>query len=133
MGFDLVFIGEGEYSLLSFLHRLVEGRRDVGDIRGMALMAQDSNGKQRILRTGGLLYRVNACYPRIGVEHHRLGAIEIGRGCPDACGFCQRPFSMAPGCAIGHWRMLSALEQLVRAGLKDIRFITPEFSGRSPR
>jgi B12-binding domain/radical SAM domain protein len=128
MGFDLVFIGEGEYALLSFLRQLVEGRRDVGDIRGLAYMAQDSSGKQRMIRTGRApLIELDARYPSIGVKHRRLGAIEIGRGCPHACGFCQTPF--LHGARMRHRSLedvLVHIEQLVRAGFKDIRFITPD-------
>ena len=128
MGFDLVFIGEGEYALLSFLHRLVEGRRDVGDIKGLAYMAQDGSGKQRMVRTGRApLIELDARYPSIGVKHRRLGAIEIGRGCPHACGFCQTPF--LHGARMRHRSLedvLVHIEQLVRAGFKDIRFITPD-------
>jgi B12-binding domain/radical SAM domain protein len=128
MGFDLVFIGEGEYSFLAFLHRLAEGRRDVGDIRGLAFRAEDGSGKRRVIRTGRPPFvELNARYPSIGLEHHRLGAIEIGRGCPHACGFCQTPF--LHGARMRHRpleNVLAHIEQLARAGFKDIRFITPD-------
>jgi len=88
----IVFIGEGEYSFLSFLHRLSEGRRDFQDIRGLAFAKDDSTGRG-IVRTGRApLIDLTAQYPSIGVKHRRLGAIEIGRECPHACGFCQTPF-----------------------------------------
>lgn len=128
MGFDLVFIGEGEYSFLSFLHRLAEGRRDVGDVRGLAFMADGGSGRRRVIRTGRAPFiELNARYPSIGVEHRRLGAIEIGRGCPHACGFCQTPF--LHGARMRHRlleNVLAHIEELVRAGFKDIRFITPD-------
>jgi B12-binding domain/radical SAM domain protein len=56
-----------------------------------------------------------------------LGAIEIGRGCPHACGFCQTPF--LHGAKMRHRPLESVLahiEQLARAGFKDMRFITPD-------
>jgi B12-binding domain/radical SAM domain protein len=127
MGFDIVFIGEGEYSFLEFLHRLAENRRDFYDIRGLAFLGEKSAGKQRIVRTGRPpSIELNAHYPSIGVKHRRLGAIEIGRGCPHACGFCQTPFLHG-----AHMRYrplentLEHIEHLVRAGFKDIRFTTP--------
>lgn len=128
MGFDLVFIGEGEHSFLSFLHRLAEGRRDVHDVRGLAFLAEDGTGKRRVVRTGRApLIELNTRYPSIGVEHRRLGAIEIGRGCPHACGFCQTPF--LHGAKMRHRpldNVLEHIEQLARAGFKDMRFITPD-------
>jgi len=127
MGFDVVFIGEGEYSFLSFLHRLSEGRRDFQDIRGLAF-AKGDNIDSGIARTGRApLIDLTAQYPSIGVRHRRLGAIEIGRGCPHACGFCQTPF--LHGARMRHRRLENVLEHieiLVGAGFKDIRFITPD-------
>ena len=128
MGFDLVFIGEGEHSFTTFLHRLALGRRDVQDVRGLAFLAENSGGKRRVIRTGRApLIELNARYPSIGVRHRRLGAIEIGRGCPHACGFCQTPF--LHGARMRHRpleNVLAHIEQLVRVGFKDIRFITPD-------
>lgn len=128
MGFDLVFIGEGEASFLSFLHRLAEGRRDLHDVRGVAFLAEESGERRRVIRTGRApLIELNARYPSIGVAHRRLGAIEIGRGCPHACGFCQTPF--LHGARMRHRpleNVLAHIEHLVRAGFKDIRFITPD-------
>jgi len=92
MGFDVVFIGEGERSFPAFLRRLAEARRDCSDIPGLAFL--DGKGeKPRVVRTGRAApIALDARYPSIGVRHRRLGAIEIGRGCPHACGFCQTPF-----------------------------------------
>src|SRR5205085_11135776 len=75
MGFDLVFIGEGEYSFTTFLHRLALGRRDVHYVRGLAFLAEDGGGKRHVIRTGRApLIELNARYPSIGVRHRRLGA-----------------------------------------------------------
>ena len=127
MGFDVVFIGEGEYSFTAFLHRLAEHRRDFHDIRGLAFLSTDSVSKRRVLRTGRPpLIELNARYPSIGIQHRRLGAIEIGRGCPHACGFCQTPFMH--GARMRYRPLentLEHIEQLVKAGFKDIRFTTP--------
>lgn len=127
MGFDLVFIGEGEYSFTEFLHRLMEERRDVQDIKGLAFFAENGQGKKRVVRTGRpSLIELDARYPSIGIQHRRLGAIEIGRGCPHACGFCQTPF--LHGAHMRHRALenvLEHIEQLVSFGFKDIRFTTP--------
>lgn len=128
LGFDIVFIGEGEYSFTRFLDCLAAGNRDLQSIRGIAFSGRDSAGKQRVIRTGrSPLIELDACYPSIGIEHRRLGAIEIGRGCPHACGFCQTPFLHG---AKMRYRpldnVLEHIEHLVGAGFKDIRFITPD-------
>ncbi len=127
MGFDLVFIGEGEYSFTEFLHHLMEERRDVQNIKGVAFFAENGEGKRRVVRTGRpSLIELNARYPSIGVQHRRLGAIEIGRGCPHACGFCQTPF--LHGARMRHRSLenvLEHIEHLVKFGFKDIRFTTP--------
>lgn len=127
MGFDLVFIGEGEHSFTEFLHRLMEERRDVQDIKGIAFFTENGEGQRRVVRTGrSPLIELNARYPSIGIRHRRLGAIEIGRGCPHACGFCQTPF--LHGARMRHRGLDNVLEhikQLVEFGFKDIRFTTP--------
>jgi B12-binding domain/radical SAM domain protein len=127
LGFDLIFIGEGERSFTEFLHRLADQRRDFLDIRGLAFLDKEGD-KPRVIRTGrSIQIKLNNSYPSIGVRHRRLGAIEIGRGCPHACGFCQTPF--LHGVRMRHRPLESVLwhiEQLVKFGFKDIRFITPD-------
>jgi B12-binding domain/radical SAM domain protein len=127
LGFDIVFIGEGERSFTEFLHRLIDQRRDFFDIRGLAFLEEGKN-KPRVIRTGRpISVELNNHYPSIGIHHRRLGAIEIGRGCPHACGFCQTPF--LHGVRMRHRPLESVLwhiEQLVKFGFKDIRFITPD-------
>lgn len=127
MGFDIVFIGEGERSFPAFLHRVGEGHRHFLDIRGVAFL-DTSSGKPRVIRTGRPLpIELDVHYPSIGVQHRRLGAIEIGRGCPHACGFCQTPF--LHGARMRHRpldNVLWHIEQLVKCGFRDIRFITPD-------
>src|SRR5713226_3744310 len=51
MGFDVVFIGEGERSFIEFLRRLAEPGRDFSDIRGLAFLDKEGE-KPRVMRTG---------------------------------------------------------------------------------
>src|SRR5260370_39967446 len=80
------------------------------------------------MRTGrATAIALEARYPSIGIRHRRLGAIEISRGCPHACSFCQ--ISFLNGVQMRHRpleNVLEHIEHLVRAGFKDIRFITPD-------
>src|SRR5579875_3868686 len=128
MGFDVVFVGEGEWSFVEFLRQLGEQKRDVRAVRGIAFAELAGSGTRRLVRTGRApLISLDARYPSIGLRHRRLGAIEIGRGCPHACGFCQTPF--LHGVRMRHRSLESVLwhiEQLVKFGFKDIRFITPD-------
>ena len=128
LGFDVVFIGEGERSFNEFLYRLTQDRRDVRDIRGLAITGTTQGGSSKVLRTGRApAIELDARYPSIGVKHHRLGAIEISRGCPHACGFCQ--ISFLDGVRMRHRPLENVqehIEQVVRAGFKDVRFITPD-------
>lgn len=128
MGFDIVFVGEGEASFTEFLSGLVQGDRDVRDIRGLAIASRGSDGGSKVVRTGRApALALDAHYPSIGIRHRRLGAIEISRGCPHACGFCQ--ISFLNGTRMRHRSLentLEHIEQLVRAGFKDIRFISPD-------
>ena len=54
MGFDVVCIGEGEHSFMSFLHRLAEQRRDVEDIRGLAFVTERAPGNDVSFAPGAL-------------------------------------------------------------------------------
>jgi B12-binding domain/radical SAM domain protein len=128
LGFDVVFIGDGEGSFTEFLARLPERRGDLRDLRGIAVLGTSAEGVSRVLRTGRApAIELGPRYPSIGLRHNRLGPVEIGRGCPHACGFCQ--ITPLNGARMRHRPLedtLTHIEHLVRAGFKDIRFITPD-------
>src|SRR5439155_24251881 len=96
-------------------------------IRRLALGAGDRLCPSPVIRHGRPpSVDLHASYPSIGLQPHRLGAIEIGRGCPHACGFCQTPF--LHGARMRYRSLentLEHIEQLVQASFKDIRFTTP--------
>lgn len=86
MGFDMVVVGEGEIAFPELLRRLRAGRA-WQDVPGLAYLE------------GGLLKRNRRAgwvdlddYPPFSIPHRRLATVEITRGCPWACSFCQTPF-----------------------------------------
>jgi len=86
MGFDIAVVGEGEETFTEILHRLREGR-DYRDVRGIAFI---EDGEYRFT---GLRPSVNLDnYPPFSIKYEKAGAIEITRGCPYGCYFCQTPY-----------------------------------------
>jgi B12-binding domain/radical SAM domain protein len=65
-------------------------------------------------------------YPPLGVEHRRFGPIEITRGCPCACAFCQTSFLF--GGRMRHRSVDTIITWVRRAmegGYSYARFVTP--------
>jgi B12-binding domain/radical SAM domain protein len=120
LGIDIVVVGEGEVALPNLLKKLFKGQ-SYADIEGLSFLEE---GKYRFT---GKPKPINLSdYPAFAVKRKRLSPIEIGRGCPWACKFCQTPFLMG-----GRMRYRS-VESTVRyaqiaknMGLRDLRFITP--------
>jgi B12-binding domain/radical SAM domain protein len=73
-------------------------------------------------------------YPPMGIEHRRFGPIEITRGCPCACAFCQTSFLF--GGRMRHRsveRVVHWVRQAMGAGYRYVRFVTPNaFAYQSP-
>lgn len=111
MGFDCVVTGEGEEALVSLMREFCAGRRPSGVIRGER---QQDLGK----------------WPPFPGQAGLLGPIEITRGCPFACAYCQTTF--LTGAKPRHRPVADILRHmraLFAAGLKEIRFITPDAFG----
>lgn len=121
LGFDLVIRGEGEETFRDLLQSLHTG----GDYRLIpGLASLDPDGTYHFTGTRPEI-RLDD-YPPYSVQCNRFGPIEISRGCPFVCGYCQTPH--LHGARVRHRSikvLLHHLEILVRRGLDDIRFITP--------
>ncbi|MCM2268100.1 MAG: TIGR04013 family B12-binding domain/radical SAM domain-containing protein [Elusimicrobiales bacterium] len=115
MGFDCVVTGEGEEVLPEILRALAGGERPAGIFRAA--------------RIKNLAPFPSFC-ARLGLP----GPIEITRGCPFACAYCQTSF--LSGVKPRHRPVASVLahmRELFAAGIKDVRFITPDaFAYGSP-
>ena len=121
MGFDIVVVGEGEETLIEILCN-VKNNKTFDAIRGIAYF-----NKNKILITTKKRRWVDLDkYPPLPVKNVKFGAIEITRGCPFACYFCQTPFLL--GTHPRHRSINSicnAVSVLKSYGKTDIRFITP--------
>jgi B12-binding domain/radical SAM domain protein len=127
LGFDIVVKGEGEETLPALL-RAIERGGDLARIKG--IVYSDPEPVFTGPRPPVDLNR----YPPFSFRHRRVGPIEITRGCPNHCLFCQTPR------LFGHRPRHRGIHQIVEyvrlmreRNLRDIRFITPDaFSYGSP-
>jgi B12-binding domain/radical SAM domain protein len=121
LGASAVVTGEGEEALPALLERVFGGASPVG-LPGVAML--DAGG-ELIQGPRPLPIDLDA-YPPLGVEHRRFGPIEITRGCPCACAFCQTSFLF--GGKMRHRSVESAVDWVRRAmegGYSYVRFTTP--------
>jgi B12-binding domain/radical SAM domain protein len=121
LGAGAVVVGEGEQALPALLERLLAGEPAAG-LPGVAMLAAN----------GGLLQGPRPKpvdldeYPPLGVEHRRFGPIEITRGCPCACAFCQTSFLF--GGRMRHRsveNVVAWVRQAMDRGYSYARFVTP--------
>jgi|YNPMSStandDraft_2_1061718.scaffolds.fasta_scaffold00150_17 B12-binding domain/radical SAM domain protein len=108
--FDFVFIGDGESAFKKFLNETLSGH-----IISQRIIMGDNEDINK--------------YQSISEKFKRFGAIEITRGCPYMCFYCQNSFSK--GKQPRHKsieNIIKEIEILIRNNFKDIRFITPDIS-----
>ncbi len=121
LGADAVVVGEGEETLPALLERLLEGESPAG-LPGVAVLGSDGH----LSRGPGPRPVDLDAYPPIGVEHRRFGPIEITRGCPCACAFCQTSFLF--GGRMRHRsveRIVTWVQRAVEEGYRYARFVSP--------
>ncbi len=123
LGFDFVVVGEGEKTVRELFKKVIVGS-EYEDVKGIAFF-NDSNeyiftGKRDLIELDD--------YPPFPVKNRRFGAIEITRGCPYVCYFCQTPY--ISGAKPRH-RSIESICKFVQilynyyGDFTDIRFITP--------
>ncbi len=120
MGFDIAVRGEGEATLRELLKQIDSGG-DYDRVKGIAF--PDDTGHVHFT---GWRKPVNLDeYEPFPLRARRFGPIEITRGCPFACHFCQTSF-MFPG-RIRHRsiaKICENVESMKRVHLYDQRFIS---------
>ena len=128
VGFDVVVVGEGERTFPDLLARLFAGD-SLTDLPGLAFW----DGGQ-VMRSGRAPMVDIDGFPPFAIRHTRFAPVEISRGCPYACAFCQTPFFMGGRMrhrsveAVTHW-----VREAMRAGYSYLRFVTPDaFAYGSP-
>jgi B12-binding domain/radical SAM domain protein len=123
LGVDVVVVGEGEEALPALLERVLVGEPPAG-LPGIATLAATEGGH---LIQGPRPKSIDLeTYPPLGLGHRRLGPIEITRGCPCACAFCQTSFLV--GGRMRHRSVESAVacvRQAMKSGYRFVRFVTP--------
>jgi len=129
LGFDLVVRGEGEETLIELLQKIDENE-DYKTVKGIAYISNDGEyhytGRRALIELDS--------YPPFAVKHNKFGYIEITRGCPYFCYFCQTPYLF--GSQIRH-RSVETICKYVKImknrNLTFLRFISPSaFSYGSP-
>ncbi len=129
MGFDLVVRGEGEETVIEILKN-VKNNINFKNVEGIAYLGKNSN----LILTKKRKWIDLDKYPPLPSKHIKYGAIEITRGCPYVCYFCQTPYIL--GSTPRH-RSIKSICDAVRIMKEyektDIRFISPNaFSYGSP-
>ena len=120
-GFDFVFTGEAEKSFPKFIKAL-KFNENFSQIKGLAYL----NENKEIIYTGKSEKIDLNLYPPFSLKLNRLNPIEITRGCPFGCYFCQTPRIFEK--KVRHRsieNILKYVELLLKRGIKDFRFITP--------
>ena len=84
LGFDYVLIGESEETFPAFILSIIE-RMDLSGLKGICYKDEDGN----IVNTGQSDPVDITKFTPISLRFGRIGPIEITRGCPYGCSFCQ--------------------------------------------
>jgi B12-binding domain/radical SAM domain protein len=96
-------------------------RENWKQIRGIAYLENNE-----LIKTGRRSPVDLNCYPPFAYEHGKLSPIEISRGCPHACRFCQTSFLF--GARMRHRsieQILKYIELSKANGTIDFRFVSP--------
>ncbi|MCS7128181.1 MAG: TIGR04013 family B12-binding domain/radical SAM domain-containing protein [Desulfurococcaceae archaeon] len=124
LGFDVAVISEGEETFLEIATALAEGG-DICRVRGLVTVI---NGKPVFTGARGKVSLDN--YPPFPYWRGVVNPIEIARGCPYGCSYCQ--VSYMHGFKQRYRGIDCVIENAARAaklGFRDLRFITPNGLG----
>ncbi|MCS7199899.1 MAG: TIGR04013 family B12-binding domain/radical SAM domain-containing protein [Caldimicrobium sp.] len=121
LGFDYIFLGEAEETLRTFLEEYIGKDNQYPTIKGIYyLKDRDSCAPVKADPVD-----INEWAP-LSLKFNKIGPLEITRGCPFLCKYCQTPRLF--GRKVRHRsieKILSYAQALLERGIKDLRFITP--------
>ena len=120
LGFDIVVVGEGEETLPELVTALSRAAR-IDEIKGISLKR---NGE--VLKTAKRPPADLDRFAPFSVARNRLSPIEISRGCPFACRFCQTSYIF--GARMRHRSIDEIVKHIALSkanGTRDFRFISP--------
>ena len=121
LGFDYAAVGDAEEVFRNFLTNYLNEFNDLTVPVGIASLA---DGRVR-LRGKGFVQNLNKYLP-FSPGYRLYNPIEITRGCPFACKYCQ--VSYVFGASQRHRDIEEIIKwsnHLLKIGIRDIRFITP--------
>ena len=126
LGFDIVFVGEGEKAFTRFTEEyLVNKRDDLANIPNIVYRVGEEIKRNKYERLSSLDE-----YPPFPVEAGRYNPIEITRGCPFACRFCEVSFMFSARMIHRSIENILAYTKIMLSNnMRDIRFITPNALG----
>jgi len=130
MGFNAVVLGEGEATLLDLL-RQVAAAGDWTDVPGLAVHGPGGAIRSTEPRTP---IELDAFPPFPLVRRRVVGPIEISRGCPFACAYCQTSHLLGRQPRHRSVETIARFAGVIRRrGLRDVRVVAPDaFSYGSP-
>ena len=123
LGFDIVVVGEGEETIIELMNNLLTSQ-EISEVKGIAYFDEEGIPAYTGRRASINLNK----YPPFPIKNTRFGAIEITRGCPYVCYFCQTPY--ISGTSPRH-RNIETICKYVQilvdyyGDFTDIRFISP--------
>lgn len=120
MGFDYVFRGEGEESFVKFLLKFLNNE-DLENVKGLSFIKYGDF----FISSLGEKVDINQ-YPPFSIKYEKFSPIEITRGCPFFCNYCETPYIF--GGKVRHRsieNIIKHIEIMKKLNLTDIRFITP--------
>ena len=122
--FDYVVIGEGEETLPELI-KILQEKGDISSVRGIAFKDRVFNNSPSIFENGIFFTEkreqvVLDRYPAFDIKGVR-STIEITRGCPFSCAYCQTPQ------LFGHRMRHRSIDEIAKYAkyLKDVRFTSP--------
>jgi B12-binding domain/radical SAM domain protein len=119
MGFDIIVIGEGEKTLKKIISK-IKNNESLDDLKGLAYQ---KNHQPFIKKSNNWINLDD--FPAFAPLHRLFSPIEISRGCPFVCNFCQTP--RIHGFSMRHRSISNICKQLEYAckiGKKNTWFIS---------